>query len=438
MATNPLHDSEAELAKLIPRWAVPKQGRPLYHVRDWSAHFESSGTKKYRRLYSVTIPNKHEGKGYSRLTRLDEPLALFGAFILIVELASKAPARGYLCDEDGPWTPEEMAELTRMPEVPFVRALSELTTERIDWLEIVDWARTGRKPEIPSKSPTPAPLPGEAGRSREILGDSPTIPLILGESPSGPPPAGSKPEKPGESPSSETILGENGRSREICRVGLDRTGSERTGSEVPLSSPSGGTEVRSAPSETTAQPEKKEGGPGRVEIVSAGDPAKVARLAAIEANRALVEEARKFICELMGRESGHLGDLSMRYLWTLAEAGALPLPALQANALRKMCAARKKGAGDDLRLKKGWLQSAAALAEHFLDAGEGALAWLRDNVGGSPDARTAEKKEARPEPPGWREWLRGRFKDPAMPATFWDLPADLRSEFEKTNAGVAV
>ena len=73
-----------------------------YRVRDWDQHFENSRSRDYKKLDWVPLPNKHDGKGYRRLIALENGPALFAAWVLIVQVASKCPQRGVLADEDGP------------------------------------------------------------------------------------------------------------------------------------------------------------------------------------------------------------------------------------------------------------------------------------------------------------------------------------------------
>ena len=341
MPANPLHNSEAELARLASKWTPQKKALPLWRVRDWADVFETSETRKYRQLRRVSVPNKHEGKGWKRLCGLPLAPALLGTFVVIVELASKAPARGYLADEDGPWTTEDMADMSGL--TPYVsdfdRALSELSTDRIDWLEKIELSRALQE------------IPGEVGRRQEKLGESP-----------------GKTNPPGESPGKTNPPGEVGRRRENSGVGLDRIGLE-----VPPFGPQGDQCENGAADASAA--EKKEG---------------PVDLAADAARRCFL---------IFGADFSRLSSIQQARLAEHAECGALPLDEKKWASLAAMRAERAAipGVPDDLNLRHQWLVSKDSLIEHLPKAADIALA--RHPQGGA-SART-EKKE----PAGWPQWL---------------------------------
>lgn len=61
--------------------------------------------------------------------------AIYGAWILTLQVASKCPERGVLADEDGPLTAEVLALKTGCPESLFDEVFAELTRQKIPWLE---------------------------------------------------------------------------------------------------------------------------------------------------------------------------------------------------------------------------------------------------------------------------------------------------------------
>ncbi len=107
-----------------------------YRVRDWGVHFENSRSRDYKKLDWVPIPNKHDGKGYRRLIALENGPALFAAWVLIVQVASKCPQRGVLADEDGALTAEDLAMKTGCPAEVFAQAFDMLCHPKIGWLEV--------------------------------------------------------------------------------------------------------------------------------------------------------------------------------------------------------------------------------------------------------------------------------------------------------------
>lgn len=139
----------------------------MYVIRDWNEHFEISESRKYKNLSWVALPNKHDGKSYRRLVRLEDGAAIFGVWIAIVQVASKCPERGVLADADGPLTPEDISDKTGMSESLVVRALEVLSSERIKWIIAVENPSQG--------SPENAHF---QWRASGVPGDSPGAPLI--------------------------------------------------------------------------------------------------------------------------------------------------------------------------------------------------------------------------------------------------------------------
>src|SRR4051812_44415687 len=99
-----------------------------YRVRDWDSLYENSETRKLKKLSWVPIPNRHDGKGYRRLLASPEGPGSFGAWILILEVASRCPTRGVLVDTDGPIDSRGMADKTGYPEKLFKTAFKLLSS----------------------------------------------------------------------------------------------------------------------------------------------------------------------------------------------------------------------------------------------------------------------------------------------------------------------
>jgi len=106
-----------------------------YTVRGWNDTFENSQSRKYKRLTWVPVPNKHDGKSYRRLIVMPNGPALYAAWLLVVQVASKCPKRGVLADEDGPLTAEDLSLKTGCPEPLMSEALHVLSSPDIHWLE---------------------------------------------------------------------------------------------------------------------------------------------------------------------------------------------------------------------------------------------------------------------------------------------------------------
>lgn len=105
-----------------------------YRIRDWSKHFENNRTRELKELRFVILPNKHDGDGYTEL--LDHPngAAHYGAWVAMVQVASKCDVRGTLVrDGARAHDPASLSRLTRLPEKIFKEAIPRLV--EIGWLE---------------------------------------------------------------------------------------------------------------------------------------------------------------------------------------------------------------------------------------------------------------------------------------------------------------
>lgn len=105
-------------------------------------------------------------------------------------------------------------------------------------------------------------------------------------------------------------------------------------------------------------------------------------------------------------------------------------PLQWASIVRMHAHLEKNEPGEDFTLKSGWLKSAEALAEHLPKAGDIALRWVRENLGGSADAGTAKKIRASEGPPeDWPARYAKKFNEP--PACPWEaLPPGVQAELK--------
>ncbi len=108
--------------------------RLTYRIRDWDRHFENSQSRKYQSISWVAIPNKHDGKSFRRLMRRPDGCALYGCWVLIVQVASKCPVRGVLADVDGPLDAEDISLKCDAPTALVAEALAVLSAPEIGWL----------------------------------------------------------------------------------------------------------------------------------------------------------------------------------------------------------------------------------------------------------------------------------------------------------------
>lgn len=110
----------------------------VLRIKDWNSHFETAQSRKTKGPLSwVAVPTKHDGEGYRTLLRMENGLALYGAWVLIVAVAAKAKLRGYLIGDKGPLTAQSISLKTDAPAGLIEHALSVLT-EGIGWIEAVE------------------------------------------------------------------------------------------------------------------------------------------------------------------------------------------------------------------------------------------------------------------------------------------------------------
>jgi hypothetical protein len=137
--------------------------KPTYRIKDWDKHFENHESRKVKRSYWVAIPNRHDGKSYRRIAAHPEGVAVFAAWILILEAASKMPERGVLADEDGPLDADDLSAMTGFPAAIFESAFRVLTETRVGWLEAEEAKPRRRKSPATSRNLPQSPgVPGNA------------------------------------------------------------------------------------------------------------------------------------------------------------------------------------------------------------------------------------------------------------------------------------
>lgn len=106
-----------------------------YTIRNWDDLFENAQSRKCNQLRWVLVRNKHDGKSYRRLIQMPNGPALYAAWVLMLQVASKCPTRGVLADEDGPLDADDLAAKTGCPVELFAEAFEVLSSPRIGWLD---------------------------------------------------------------------------------------------------------------------------------------------------------------------------------------------------------------------------------------------------------------------------------------------------------------
>lgn len=162
--------------------------KPTYRIRDWDAHFETAESRKLNKTRWVPMPTKQDGKGYRRIAQHQDGVAIFCAWNLIVQVASKMPTRGVLVDEDGPLDADDLSVKTGFPAAIFTTALDVLVSDKVGWVAIEVNGKKGKSarvrqspPEIPDV-PADSSLEGkgkeEKGKERKGIDISPALEIF--------------------------------------------------------------------------------------------------------------------------------------------------------------------------------------------------------------------------------------------------------------------
>lgn len=132
----------------------------LLRIKNWASNFENNRTRDLKRMDWVPVPNKMDGDGFTELMDHENGTAHYGAWLLIVGVASKCGERGTLSREGAvPHDARSLARVTRGSEAIFKEAIPRLIS--IGWLEVIG--------SDSATSDNPAPSCGEtAPRCGEV------------------------------------------------------------------------------------------------------------------------------------------------------------------------------------------------------------------------------------------------------------------------------
>lgn len=132
-------------------------------IKDWAHIFENAGSRKLKRLDWVAVPNKTDGEGYTALVDHPHGAAHLGAWLAIIEVASKQSPRGFLPGgehHDLKAICRALARMSRLPSITFEQVIPRLLDPMIGWLE-----------RFVSSEPEPLEPP-ELGWPPDALGES--------------------------------------------------------------------------------------------------------------------------------------------------------------------------------------------------------------------------------------------------------------------------
>ena len=143
----------------------------LYKIKDWDRLYENNRTRELKNLGWVPVPNKHDGDGFTDLITRENGTALFGAWNLILQLASKCDPRGTLsrtnpaggCGDLIPHDSTSISRVTRGDKVLIEQALDVCLS--IGWLESIEIENNGLQNPAGGCEIT-APIPQDGAQNR--------------------------------------------------------------------------------------------------------------------------------------------------------------------------------------------------------------------------------------------------------------------------------
>jgi hypothetical protein len=110
-----------------------------YRIAEWSTRFENSSSRKLKRLDWVAIPNSMDIEGYIILVDHPDGAAHFGAWIALIQIASKQFPRGNLpngkTSQSLGGICQSLGRISRLPVNLFEELLPRLI--EIGWVEIL-------------------------------------------------------------------------------------------------------------------------------------------------------------------------------------------------------------------------------------------------------------------------------------------------------------
>jgi len=111
----------------------------IYAVSKWRETFETSDSRRYKELSWVSVPNNMASNGYVEMIShfgRDEAPSIYGAWIALVLIASRCPARGVLCTSSAVGlSVDRLSFLSHFSSSVFEKLLP--WAESVGWLEVL-------------------------------------------------------------------------------------------------------------------------------------------------------------------------------------------------------------------------------------------------------------------------------------------------------------
>lgn len=139
-----------------------------YRVAKWADRYENNRTRELKRLDWVPVPNDMSNLGYLELVDHPNGAAHLGAWLAILEIASKQPKRGEI-PQGGAGTTQALARISRLPVALFEEVIPRLVS--LEWIESFENQQVAKimqdAAEIPHPPAGKPALKGREGKGRE-------------------------------------------------------------------------------------------------------------------------------------------------------------------------------------------------------------------------------------------------------------------------------
>lgn len=108
----------------------------FFRIVDWDEKFENHRSREIKSCSWVKTPNNHDTDGFSYIITLPSGLAVYGAWQMLLQVASKCPRRGDLVSDNfKPYDLEMISRKTRCSLDGLTSAMPHLL--QVEWVEEV-------------------------------------------------------------------------------------------------------------------------------------------------------------------------------------------------------------------------------------------------------------------------------------------------------------
>jgi hypothetical protein len=161
---------------------TPDPTARVLRIRGWTRVYETSDSRKHKRLTWISCPVGFSSHGYQALIDDHDPhtaAALYGCWLALCKMAAEANQRGTLCSTNGePWRLNRYARISGLPR--------DLFAKLIEWALNVGWLEYADHPAdtIETTATNQQPVANRSATDQQSINNPPTPPpLITGPKP---------------------------------------------------------------------------------------------------------------------------------------------------------------------------------------------------------------------------------------------------------------